>query len=210
MFVRIEGLICCESSMLWEVYMNFPLSRTLNLDTLQILSKPSRIYPSQLLKFRAFTTKPKKALALSRYLRWSRDDEAEWFPEDKMLILSAAVSRLAGYVNAEDGGVAPAAVHGVRAPCTEWTNQLNRQQSTKRKCRHLQKLTCRGTLQQVFICLRPPPNTPHPLPAAYCLSILSLTVLCYRKGGEGEELNQREGYRGNSLQSWVENTNMTD
>jgi hypothetical protein len=26
---------------------------------------------------------------------------------------------------------------------------------TKAKCRHLKKLTCKGTLQQVFICLRP-------------------------------------------------------
>jgi hypothetical protein len=25
------------------------------------------------------------------------------------------------------------------------------------KCRHLKKFTCKGTLQQVFICLRPPP-----------------------------------------------------
>jgi hypothetical protein len=29
--------------------------------------------------------------------------------------------------------------------------------NTKAKCRHLQKLTSKGTLQQVFICLRPPP-----------------------------------------------------
>ncbi len=28
---------------------------------------------------------------------------------------------------------------------------------TKAKCRHRKKLTCRGTLRQVFICLRPPP-----------------------------------------------------
>ncbi len=25
------------------------------------------------------------------------------------------------------------------------------------KCRHLKKFTCKGTLRQVFICLRPPP-----------------------------------------------------
>jgi hypothetical protein len=35
---------------------------------------------------------------------------------------------------------------------------------TKAKCRHLKKFTCKGTLRQVFICLRlrtpysPPPN----------------------------------------------------
>ncbi len=28
---------------------------------------------------------------------------------------------------------------------------------TKAKCRHIKKLTCKGTLRQVFICLRPPP-----------------------------------------------------
>jgi len=28
---------------------------------------------------------------------------------------------------------------------------------TKTKCRHLKKFTCKGTLQQVFICLGPPP-----------------------------------------------------
>ncbi len=28
---------------------------------------------------------------------------------------------------------------------------------TKAKCLHLKKLTCKGTLRQVFICLRPPP-----------------------------------------------------
>jgi hypothetical protein len=28
---------------------------------------------------------------------------------------------------------------------------------TKSKCRYLKKVTCKGTLRQVFICLRPPP-----------------------------------------------------
>ncbi len=28
---------------------------------------------------------------------------------------------------------------------------------TKSKCLHLRKLTCKGTLRQMFICLRPPP-----------------------------------------------------
>jgi hypothetical protein len=27
----------------------------------------------------------------------------------------------------------------------------------KAKCCHLKKLTCKGTLRQLFICLRPPP-----------------------------------------------------
>ncbi len=28
---------------------------------------------------------------------------------------------------------------------------------TKSKCRHVKKFTCKGTLRQMFICLRPPP-----------------------------------------------------
>jgi hypothetical protein len=67
---------------------------------------------------------------------------------------------------------------------------------TKAKCRHLKKLTRKGTLRQAFICLRPPSllgfclvnpcrlwsptglNTPPPLSATY-------TVLCHKEGGEG-------------------------
>jgi hypothetical protein len=36
------------------------------------------------------------------------------------------------------------------------------------------------------------------------------TVYLFTYGGGGGEFNQREGYRGNSSQSWVENTNMID
>ncbi len=93
------------------------------------------------------------------------------------------------------------------------------------KCHHLKK----GTLREAFICLRPPPllsiclgwsnnfvgsesgqiqrvkllqnlvsnRTQHsPPPPSHTL-----------KGGG--EVNQRRSYRGNSSQSWVENTNMT-
>jgi hypothetical protein len=35
------------------------------------------------------------------------------------------------------------------------------------------------------------------------------TLYKWGRGGGGGEVNQREGGRGNSLQSWVENTNMT-
>jgi hypothetical protein len=47
----------------------------------------------------------------------------------------------------------------------------------------------------------PPPTQPH----TFCICC----TLSQRRG-EGEELNQTEGYRGNSSHSWVENTNMTD
>ena len=71
------------------------------------------------------------------------------------------------------------------------------------KCRHLQKLTCRGTLRQLLICLRP-----------LCLGWSSNFV------GSGQIQSIKLLYsiwsptqlnnRGNSSQSWVENTNMTD
>jgi hypothetical protein len=76
------------------------------------------------------------------------------------------------------------------------------------KCRHLKQLTCKGTLRQVFIWLRP--RTPYPRPLAHCKRVYSMLI----HTGEGVELNPREGERGNRgeyrSQNWVENTNMTD
>jgi len=68
-------------------------------------------------------------------------------------------------------------------------------------------MDCKGTLRQVFICLRP--KTPYP--PSYTLYMCIGTVYLFIQEGEGAggELNQREGVRGNSSQSWVENTNMT-
>ncbi len=49
---------------------------------------------------------------------------------------------------------------------------------TKAKCRHLKQLICKGTLRQVFICLRSPPllgpHSPRPLHTlyVYCTCIL--------------------------------------
>jgi hypothetical protein len=48
-----------------------------------------------------------------------------------------------------------------------------------------------------------PPTQLHTLCIMYILYVLR-----HREGGG--ELNKREGWRGNSSQSWVENTNMTD
>ncbi len=54
------------------------------------------------------------------------------------------------------------------------------------------KLTCKGTLGQVFICLRP--RTPY--------TLYVYTVYLFTHGrGEGRDLSQREGERGNSAQS---------
>jgi hypothetical protein len=72
------------------------------------------------------------------------------------------------------------------------------------KCRHLKKLTCKGTLRQVFICLRP--KTPYPSPLTH-YSVLIHTG----KGGEGGEFDQREGNRGDTDQkAGVENTDVTE
>jgi hypothetical protein len=54
-------------------------------------------------------------------------------------------------------------------------------------------------------------RTPYPPPLAHCICVYSDTLqFTYSHRGEGGELNQREGERGNSSQGWVENTNMTD
>jgi hypothetical protein len=52
-----------------------------------------------------------------------------------------------------------------------------------------------------FVCLRP--RTPLLFYTMYVY-----TVYLFTQGRGGGELNQREGYKGNSSQSWVENTIM--
>ncbi len=48
-------------------------------------------------------------------------------------------------------------------------------------------------------------NSIPPTPLTHCKRVYSILI----HTGKGE-LNQREGKRGNSSLSWVENTNMTD
>jgi hypothetical protein len=57
------------------------------------------------------------------------------------------------------------------------------------KCRHLKKLTCKGALRQVFICLRL--RTPYPSPHPTDCNVYA--VYLFTQGGGGGELNQREG-----------------
>jgi hypothetical protein len=69
------------------------------------------------------------------------------------------------------------------------------------------KLTCKGTLRLVFYLsedLPPPPYNPHSPPLTHNILIHT------EKRERGGRANQRVGLRGNSSQSWVENTNMTD
>ncbi len=70
------------------------------------------------------------------------------------------------------------------------------------KCCHLKKLTCKGTLGQVFICRRP--KTPYP-PPPYTLYTCIQYNYSYREGGKGESCTREKG-------RWatVENTNMTN
>ncbi len=81
------------------------------------------------------------------------------------------------------------------------------------KCCHLKKLSCKGTLRQVFICLRLFQQNPIPPPPYTLYTYLQYTY-SHGGGGEGGELNQREWERVNrgeyGSQSWVENTNMTE
>jgi hypothetical protein len=50
-------------------------------------------------------------------------------------------------------------------------------------------------------------NTPPP-PPSHTLSVYTVQHIDFGKRGGSEP--EREGYRGSSSQSWVENTNMTD
>ncbi len=79
-------------------------------------------------------------------------------------------------------------------------------ESNAKSC-HLKKLTCKGTLGQVFICRRP--RTPYPPPPPYTLYTCIQYTYSYMEGGKGRELYHREGEMGNSSQSCVKNTNMT-
>ncbi len=53
------------------------------------------------------------------------------------------------------------------------------------------------------------PKTPYSLPL-HTVYMSAIYLFTQRSGGGGGELNQRVGKRGNSSQSWFENTKMTD
>ena len=66
-----------------------------------------------------------------------------------------------------------------------WPNLGIRRRKTRliegnAKCRHLNKLNCKGTLRQVFFCLRP--RTSY-APLTHCIRVYSKHV---HKGEEGE------------------------
>jgi len=78
----------------------------------------------------------------------------------------------------------PISVHRLTYQC--WTSKCTQDERLIEgiaKCPHLKKLTCKGTLRQVFICLRP--RTPYPSPP-YTLSTCIQYHYSHREGGEVE------------------------
>jgi hypothetical protein len=75
----------------------------------------------------------------------------------------------------------------------------------KAKCCHLKKLTWKGTLQQVFICLRKNPLSP---PFTHCIRVCSILIHTWR-GGKGESWTIGKGER-QSFTKLGRNTIMTD
>jgi hypothetical protein len=63
----------------------------------------------------------------------------------------------------------------------------------RRQCRHLKKLTCKGTLLQVFICLRL--RTPYALPPPYtqCIRVYSVPFHTGKGRGGAEPERRLEG-----------------
>ncbi len=66
-----------------------------------------------------------------------------------------------------------------------WSRRKIRREEGKVKCRHLKKLTYKGTLRQMFICLRP--RTLYPPPPPYTLHTCTVYGLLFHtgKGGGG-------------------------
>jgi hypothetical protein len=71
----------------------------------------------------------------------------------------------------------------------------------------IKKLTYKGTLRQVFICLMPRTPYPPPPPPTHFIRIYVQFTFSYREGKRGESWTREKG---NSSQSWIENTIMTD
>ncbi len=57
------------------------------------------------------------------------------------------------------------------------------------------KMTCKGTLLQVFICLRTRTTYPSPPPLTHCISVYSIQIYTGKEGRGGETLT-REKVRG--------------
>ncbi len=62
------------------------------------------------------------------------------------------------------------------------------------KCRYLKKLTCKGTLRQLFYLSEAPspPMTPYSFPLTHCIRVYSYLFSIHTGWGERGEVNQRE------------------
>jgi hypothetical protein len=76
------------------------------------------------------------------------------------------------------------------------------------KCRHLKKLTYKGSLWQVFICLRPKNPIPPPPPLQTVQYMCIQYTYSHRKGGGVEPERRLEGQQF-TKQGRVENTNLS-
>ncbi len=62
-------------------------------------------------------------------------------------------------------------------------------------CRHVKKLTCKGTLRQVFICLTP--RAPFsPTPFTHCIRVYSILIHTGKEGGGRVDRGEGEGQQG--------------
>jgi hypothetical protein len=84
-----------------------------------------------------------------------------------------------------------------------WTRSRGKREITvesNAKCRYLRKITCKGTLKQMFY-LSEAPMTPYPLPLTHCTVLYTCIVYLFtqvRGGGGGGELTSEKAIEGNS------------
>ncbi len=84
------------------------------------------------------------------------------------------------------------------------------------KCRHLKKLSCKGTLRQVFICRRPRTTYPPPAQCTHTVYVYKVDLFTQGRGegGEGGESWTREKERGatvhkvgSKIPTWLQSLN---
>jgi hypothetical protein len=79
----------------------------------------------------------------------------------------------------------------ITLPIYQLTHGLLNYIDTKPKCRRLKILTCKVTLRQVFICLRPSPIlTPYP-PFPYTVYVHTVNLFTQGRGGGGRDEPER-------------------
>jgi hypothetical protein len=87
---------------------------------------------------------------------------------------------------------------GVWAYAQQSRVYVERQDSHGRKCKmsSSKKFTCKGTLGQVFICLRPPPLIRHHTIPIYALYTSTQYTFSHGEGGEGGRVESERRLEG--------------